>query len=310
MAEDLDKLLKSEDRNRRANDNSSKKLWESKRRLSGICRSLTVNTKYYDPKITVAKIDAYIAETDKVDRILYSVISGFIVGLDEQTRGIFSTNVDKLLQYVLNNEDTVSIDSKRICIKLYDHFQLNLTQIESASVITKKGIANAMEKEIESAHNEIKGIQKEYITILGIFAAIMLAFVGAFTFSTSVLNNLGSVSVFELATVAVIVGLVFSVLINLLLGFLREINSKGSSEADKKRRSRVPKPSIRSLVVVAIACLMSYGISQMSFPVDFTIFGHHYKVVEDIEIQTESHELFGSGESNLTDQSFSYDQLN
>lgn len=104
MAENLDKLLKSEDRNRKEHDNSSKKLWESKRRLSGICRSLTVNTKYYDPKITVAKIDSYIAETDKVDRILYSVISGFIVGLDEQTRGIFSTNVDKLLQYVLNEE--------------------------------------------------------------------------------------------------------------------------------------------------------------------------------------------------------------
>ena len=65
-----------------------------------------------------------------------------------------------------------------------------------------------MKDEVEESHKEIKGIQKEYITILGIFAAIMLAFVGAFTFSTSVLNNLGKADTLELVAVAIVIGLV------------------------------------------------------------------------------------------------------
>lgn len=36
-------------------------------------------------------------------------------------------------------------------------------------------------------HKEISGIEKEYISILGIFASIVLAFVGGITFSSSVL---------------------------------------------------------------------------------------------------------------------------
>ena len=83
-----------------------------------------------------------------------------------------------------------------------------------------------MKKEIEESHKEIKGIQKEYITILGIFAAIMLAFVGSFTFSTSVLNNVGKTDVFELVIVALVIGLVFILLISILIDFLREINDK------------------------------------------------------------------------------------
>ena len=99
---------------------------------------------------------------------------------------------------------------------MYDHFQLNLIQIESASVITKDGITTAMKDEVEESHKEIKGIQKEYITILGIFAAIMLAFVGAFTFSTSVLNNLGKADTLVLVAVALVIGVVDVVVIIIL----------------------------------------------------------------------------------------------
>ena len=56
-----------------------------------LCRSLLIDTEAYEPKRTANSVDAYIASTEKVDRILYSVISGFIVGLDEKSRGVFST---------------------------------------------------------------------------------------------------------------------------------------------------------------------------------------------------------------------------
>ena len=283
MADEIGKLLKNEDNNSQIRPTESqKKLRESKRRLNGICRSLLIDTGVYEPKKTVGSVDAYIASTEKVDRILYSVISGFIVGLDEKARGIFSTNVDKLLQYVLDEENKVSEDTRKICVKLYDHFQLNLIQIESASVITKDGIATAMRDEVEESHKEIKGIQKEYITILGIFAAIMLAFVGAFTFSTSVLNNIGKADILELVVVALVIGLVFVLLISILIDFLREINDKViRDENGKKKWNTRVVVGISILTLLAIIVMISIGISRMSFPQQINIGQHQYKLVEE-----------------------------
>ena len=279
MADEIGKLLKNEDSSSLIKPAASqKKLRESKKRLNGICRSLLIDTEAYEPKRTANSVEAYIASTEKVDRILYSVISGFIVGLDEKSRGVFSTNVDKLLQYVLDEENQVSEDTRKICVKLYDHFQLNLIQIESASVITKAGIAAAMKDEVEESHKEIKGIQKEYITILGIFAAIMLAFVGAFTFSTSVLNNLGKADTLELVVVAIVIGLVFVLLISILIDFLRDINDK--VVCDKNGNKKVVS-GIALLTLIAVVTVICIGISRMSFPQQINIGQHRYQLVEE-----------------------------
>lgn len=283
MADEIGKLLKNEDSSSQIKPAASqKKLRESKKRLNGICRSLLIDTEAYEPKRTVNSVDAYIASTEKVDRILYSVISGFIVGLDEKSRGVFSTNVDKLLQYVLDEENQASEDTRKICVKLYDHFQLNLIQIESASVITKAGIAAAMKDEVEESHKEIKGIQKEYITILGIFAAIMLAFVGAFTFSTSVLNNLGKADTLELVAVAIVIGLVFVLLISILIDFLRDINDKVVCDKDgKKKWNKKVVSEIALLTLIAVVTMICIGISRMSFPQQINIGQHRYQLVEE-----------------------------
>lgn len=283
MADTIGKLLKSEGDSKEISPaKSQKKLKESKRRLGGVCSSLLIDTAVYEPKKTVNSINAYIAEIEKVDRLLYSVISGFIVGLDEKDRGIFSTNVDKLLQYVLDEANSVEEDTRKICIKLYDHFQLNIIQIESASVITKDAIANAMKDEVQESHKEIKGIQKEYITILGIFAAIMLAFVGAFTFSTSVLSNLGKVDALELVMVALVIGLVFVLLISILIEFLREINDKViEDEKGKRKWSSKSKIAIGVLMAVATITIAAFGISKMSVPQQISFGKHIYQLVDE-----------------------------
>lgn len=58
-----------------------------------------------------------------------------------------------------------------------------LHQIENVNNI----FANSIGEAKENLQKQIKGVEKEYITILGIFAAIVLAFVGGITFSNSVL---------------------------------------------------------------------------------------------------------------------------
>lgn len=111
------------------------------------------------------------------------------------------------------------------------------------------------------------------------------------TFSTSVLNNVGKDSGFELIAVASIIGLVFAILINLLLDFLREINDKEIRDTNgansKKKWSNSLKTGIALLVMLCFISVISYGISKMNFPENISLFGHQYRIVEESENQEE-----------------------
>ena len=254
MVESIDNLLKSEKGSKQETVIPSKKLNETKRRISNICKFLTINSKIYSPQETVDSVEAYIKEIDKVDRILYSEISTFIIALDEEERGIFSTNIEKLILYALDEVNEISEDARIIIIKIYDHFQLNLTQIESANNITQRVIIETLEREKIGFQKEIKGIEKDYITILGIFAAIILTFVGGFTFSTSVLNNISKVNIYDLVLVSLIIGLVFISLIATLMEFLREINNKVIADKNEGNKTNLTSKLIIIALFIMILC--------------------------------------------------------
>ena len=74
-----------------------------------------------------------------------------------------------------------------------------------------------IESEVKQQTEKIMNQQREYIAILSIFASVILAFIATFTFSNSVLNNIGTASLFRLLTVAIVIG---GVSINLLFGLL------------------------------------------------------------------------------------------
>ena len=109
-------------------------------------------------------------------------------------------------------------------VKIYDHFQLALHQIENVNNI----FANSIEEAKENLQKQIKGVEKEYITILGIFAAIVLAFVGGITFSTSVLQNISATSIFRLLLVVDFLAFVLINTIYILLKFIFAINDKNT----------------------------------------------------------------------------------
>ena len=76
---------------------------------------------------------------------------------------------------------------------------------------------------------EIKSVEKEYISILGIFAAIVLAFVGGITFSTSVLQNISMVSIFRLLLVIDFLAFILINTIYILVKFIFTINEKNAN---------------------------------------------------------------------------------
>lgn len=100
--------------------------------------------------------------------------------------------------------------------------QINSLHSELQKAINIKEDYEATEKKIVDVESKLENSQKEYITILGIFAAVVLAFTGGIAFSTSVLNNIAQASVYRTIIISLIIGLV---LINVLFGLFYYINT-------------------------------------------------------------------------------------
>ncbi len=200
---------------------NSMKLERMRRGVSVVCETFAVPTREYNAVTTENEIVKFIHSEGGVLRILYSEINMRLMNMTLEERGVFSTNVEKFLSFVLE-ADEHEIDVVKIALKIYDHTQLVISQMTNISEILSPRLDDVK----IAMKEEMKIIEREYITILGIFAAIMLAFVGSYTFSTSVLNNIGKVSLSSLIIIASLIGTIFYKIISLLLSFLYNINGK------------------------------------------------------------------------------------
>ena len=66
--DDLEKLLRTEDKKTLVIEKSSK-YNNTKRKMNSICQALSMESRKYDPKVTVRNINAYIESPDKLERI-------------------------------------------------------------------------------------------------------------------------------------------------------------------------------------------------------------------------------------------------
>ena len=162
-----------------------------------------------------------------------------------------------------------TIDVSDAIKKLYDHVNLDIARIAYSDGADRKisgesaledirGQINSMQTELQKAQ-EIKGkiedveskldnSQKEYIAILGIFAAVVLAFTGGIAFSTSVFNNIAQASFYRTNAMALIIGLV---LMNVLFGLFYYINSL----VDKNKRIT---PLLFSNLIIIILLMVTF----------------------------------------------------
>lgn len=129
-----------------------------------------------------------------------------------------------------SNDDQGKILKTKIQ-RLSDHTNLECIHIRTLEEIDEKlkkeeeSIA-IVEERAKNVKKRIKKQQTQYITILGIFASIVLAFVGGLTFSTSVLSHMHEVSIYRLVFVICCIGfLIFNTLFA-LFGFILRITEK------------------------------------------------------------------------------------
>ena len=205
----------------------------------------------------------YIPGSDEYFRHFYSDILSTLTQIDsddnEGSLDVLAVNMQAIKDgyQAVNYDGDKLIDISKSIIKLFDHTNLEVARInytkqlnnatKSDLVSTKEllkkqreefdntkseteTIRNTLREETEKSNKKIednqKQMQNEYVTILGIFAAIVLAFTGGMTFSSSVLNNISKASVYRLSLISFIIGLVFFNLIWVLIDFVRDINGK------------------------------------------------------------------------------------
>lgn len=155
-----------------------------------------------------------------------------------------STKIDKL---TAENEKLVlqATDVQSKSNALSNQIDELTAEKEKLSTQTKE-----LEQKLKESSDKAQSAQKEYIAILGIFAAVALTFTGGLAFSTSVLQNLHLSSVYRISIAALIIGLV---LIDSLYGLFFCLNHI------IKDKSLILKPFIITntifIVLIGIVCL-------------------------------------------------------
>ncbi len=202
----------------------------SKKFIEDFCQSLS-HEHIQDFSDIVNKINEYSTQKLKFERVLYSTMTQVIFSFNEENKGVFYSNFNGLLDYILNNHNSED-GLKRLATKLYDHAQLAAHQLNLSNEKLKKleEALNEKYKQLEEKYGvisqELKSSQKDYISILGIFSTVVLAFSGGMTFSSSVLQTMNQVSIFRLILVIDILACVLLNAIYLLTSFIFRINEK------------------------------------------------------------------------------------
>lgn len=208
----------------------------------------------------------------KTYRHSYSTISRFII---ERKNSFLSNNSDKrqieeaLWQVVSDKIEMIYSQAKdrkyehldRL-FKLKDHISLEIARMSDSTKIQLD-----IEEQINNAKNSLKdfeqtskNIQKDYIAILGVFAAIILAFVSGLVFSNSVLQNIDKASIYKLLLISVTIGFFITNILLFLFNFVKSITKSNESNG-----ALDPHISYFNLVaIILILVLLVVSISHES----------------------------------------------
>lgn len=110
---------------------------------------------------------------------------------------------------------------------------------------------------INRTKKKVENSEKEYIAILGIFAAVVITFVGGIAFSTSVLQNIHQSSIYRIVFICLLIGLVLLNVFFALFYFIERL-VKSNDDDKKQRNSFKPFIIINSvmfaLILITFVC--------------------------------------------------------
>ncbi len=157
----------------------------------------------------------------------YSTISEYIQDLEDEQRDVMQTNIYKLREGCLDIKDNnISIDNLE---RLIEHVLLELprsnqyskikSQLDRSEKIIRqfRGQSKKFNEQIEKHEDKMEKMQGEFISILSIFSAIIIAFFGGINLLGSALTNINMSSKYRLICIILIIGLIMFNIIYMLL---------------------------------------------------------------------------------------------
>lgn len=188
-------------------------------------------------------------QTGSAYRHEYSRIFGKMKELKDSNPNcleILGQNIGLVYEKIQKDPD-INEEFFKCCLKLYDHINLEIARMNYVDNITReiqnstsklnqnikeiKDTSDSITNEIEDTKQEAKKLrskldkaQQETITILGIFSAVVLAFMGGMSFSSSVLESMYLSNVYKVSFICLLIGLVLVNLIYVLFTFIMHIN--------------------------------------------------------------------------------------
>ncbi|PHU39763.1 hypothetical protein CSX00_09370 [Pseudobutyrivibrio ruminis] len=180
---------------------------------------------------------------------IFSVLSTIKNNPEKGSIDIVGLNLDRIKRGY--NPEISHNDVSKYINKLYDHVSLEMARLSYTDSIDWRGTGEervrAAEEKIEGIENISKELvskfqeqkssiekqQRDYIAILGIFAAIVLAFTGGIAFSTSVLNNINCVSPYRLIIIVLVIGVVLINTLYCLFYYIDRLAIRANSKTIK-----------------------------------------------------------------------------
>lgn len=194
---------------------------------------------------------------------IFGVASQINMGIIDGNLETLSQNMEIMKTFCESIENQLPQGLLKSIKKLYDHVNLDAARLNYYTQLLSE--TNSKMVEVEEKIVEIKckdefldgkikeaaNTQKNYITILGIFASIVLAFTGGIAFSTSVLENIDSVSPFRLALVVLGLAFILVNIVYILTRFIQEIS---------KEKSEKIKYPVYMIVLNVIMCALAVTV--------------------------------------------------
>lgn len=141
---------------------------------------------------------------------------------------ILGQNLRTLKEKILTDEDPKS-DFILKFNKLLDHINLEIIRIDYIGDIknirTEIARINRKAKQIRTEiRQSTQEATKSFITILGIFASIIIAFVSGLTFSNSALSNIKETNILKLLIIISFIAMFITNILNFLFYFIKTIH--------------------------------------------------------------------------------------
>ncbi len=185
--------------------------------------------------------------SDENFRHSYAEISIF---LEQKTypdqRDSLVEHIDKLLIYLCDKDYSINVIKK--VGKLADHIQLESVrlsrienikfigeQIKSKNVVEQEKLKENVKKAKE-LKTDLKNINTQLVSVLGIFTGIVISIFGGMSFFSSVFNNINDVGKYRLVFITTLVGFTLFNLIAFMFSALFSLTGKSFSLFPKSSR--------------------------------------------------------------------------